>query len=58
MATNLRISHDIQKRHNVGATGKVLEDLDLTLYLLLLHRLEDLDDALLVVGDVDTLEDF
>jgi hypothetical protein len=35
-----------------------LQDLDLSLYLLLLDRLENLDDTFLVVNDVDAFEDF
>ncbi len=38
------------------ASPEVLQYLDLTIDLLLLDRLERLDDALLVVGDVDRLE--
>jgi hypothetical protein len=35
-----------------------LQDLDLSLNLLLLDGLQDLDDAFLIVGDIDSLEDF
>jgi len=35
-----------------------LQDFDLTLYLLLLDRLENLDDAFLVIDNVYALEDF
>lgn len=56
--TNLSVSHNIEQRDNVGPTGEVLEDLDLPLDLLLLHRLQDLDDAFLVVDHVDSLEHF
>lgn len=57
-ATNLRVSDDIQQRNNVGATGEVLEDLDFSLDLLLLHGLQNLDDAFLVVDNIDPFEDF
>jgi len=55
--TDLAIAHNIEQTNNVGSSTQVLQDLDLTLDLLLLDRLEDLDDAFLVVDDVDTLED-
>lgn len=55
-ATNLRVPHDIEERNNVRPSCKVLEDLDFPLDLLLLHRLEDLDDAFLIVDDVDSFE--
>ena len=35
-----------------------MQDLDLTLYLLLLDGFEDFDDAFLIVDDVDALKDF
>ena len=55
-ATNLRVPHDIEERNNVGAAGEVLEDLDFSLDLLFLHWLQNLDDAFLVVDDVDSLK--
>jgi hypothetical protein len=54
--TYLRVPHDVEQCDNVWPTRQVLEDLDLTLYLLLLDRLQDLDDTFLVVGDIDALE--
>ena len=54
----LTVANHVQQSDDIGATGQVLEDLDLTLDLLLLNRLEDLDNAFLVVDDVDALEDF
>jgi hypothetical protein len=54
--TNLVVAHHIQQRDDVGATRQILQDLDLTLYLLLLDRLEDLDDAFLVVDHIDALK--
>jgi hypothetical protein len=56
-ATYLAVSHDIQQRDDVGAAGKVLKNLDLALDLLLLNRLEDLDDTFLVVDHIDALKD-
>ncbi len=53
----LRVSDYVEQGNDVGTTCKVLEDLDLALDLLLLDRLEDLDNALLVVDYVDALED-
>ena len=55
--THLRIPHDIKEGHDVWASGKVLQDLDLPLYLLFLDWFQNLDDALLVVGDVDPFKD-
>jgi hypothetical protein len=54
----LRISNNIQQSNDIRSSRQVLQDLDLTLYLLLLDRLQHLDDTLLVVCDVDTLKDF
>lgn len=53
----LRVPNDVEQSHNVGPAGQVLQDLDLALYLLLLDGLENLDDAFLVVDDIDALED-
>jgi|FreactcultuFSWF8_1027224.scaffolds.fasta_scaffold00191_57 hypothetical protein len=55
---HLAVSHNVKKTNDVGASTQVLEDLDFTLDLLLLDRLEDLDDAFLVVDDVDALKNF
>lgn len=52
----LSVSDHVEQRHDIRAAGQVLQDLDLTLDLLLFDRLQDLDDAFLVVDDVDTLE--
>ena len=52
----LRVSDDIEKLNDVGAAAHVLEDLDFSLDLLLLDRLEDLDDALGVVAYIDSFE--
>ena len=54
---HLAVSHNVKKTNDVGASTQVLEDLDFTLDLLLLDRLEDLDHAFLVVNHVDALED-
>lgn len=54
----LAIANDIKQGYHVGTTRQVLKNLDLTLNLLLLDRLEDLDDTLLVVDDIDALEHF
>lgn len=56
ITTDLVVAHHIQKRNNVGPARQVLQDLDLALYLLLLDRLQDLNDALLVVDYVDAFE--
>jgi len=49
----LRVANDIEEGDDVGAAGKVLQNLDLALDLLLLDGLEHLDDAFLVVVDID-----
>lgn len=54
--TYLAVTDDVEQGDDVGASGEVLQNLDLSLDLLLLDGLEDLDDAFLVVGDVDSLE--
>ena len=51
------VAHNIEQRDDVRAASKVLQDLDFTLDFLLLDRLEDLDDALLLGHDVYALED-
>ena len=53
----LRVADDVEELDDVGTAAHVLEDLDLALDLLLLDRLEDLDDALGVAPDVDALKD-
>jgi hypothetical protein len=52
----LAIPDHIQQCNNVWTTREVLEYLDLPLDLLLLDRLEDFDDTLLVADDVYTFE--
>ena len=52
----LTVSDHIQERDNVWSTTQVLQDLNLTLDLLLLDRLQNLDDAFLVVDNIDALE--
>jgi len=54
----LRVADDVEEGDDIGAAGEVLQDLDLSLDLLLLDGLENLDDAFLVVDDVDALKDF
>lgn len=53
----LVVPNNVKQCDNIGATGKILENLDLSLDLLLLDWLQDLDDAFLVVDYVDTLKD-
>lgn len=52
----LAVTNDIKQGHNIRSSRQILQNLDLTLDLLLLHRLEDLDDAFLVVHDIDALK--
>ena len=56
--TNLRVSNNVEESNDIGSARQVLQDLDLSLDLLLLDRLENLDDALLVVDDIDAFKDF
>ena len=58
VGTNLRIPNNVKQGNNVGSTSQILQNLDLSLNLLLLDRLQDLDNALLVVDNIDTLKDF
>lgn len=51
-----RVPDDVKKGDYVRTTGKVLEDFYFALDFLLLDRLEDLDDALLVADNVHALE--
>mmetsp|Transcript_87004 Transcript_87004/g.193546 ORF Transcript_87004/g.193546 Transcript_87004/m.193546 type:complete len:309 (+) Transcript_87004:276-1202(+) len=50
------VPDDVQQSDNVRTTAQVLEDPDLPLDLLCLHRLEDLDDTPVPCGDVHALE--
>lgn len=52
----LVVTDDVQQRHHIRTTGQILENLDLSLNLLFLHGLENLDDTFLIVDDVDALE--
>jgi len=52
-----RIADHVQQGHDIRTSGQVLENFDFPFDLLLLDRFEDLDDALFVVDDVNTLED-
>jgi len=55
-ATYLRVSDNIQQPDDVRPTRQVLQNLDLSLDLLLLDRLEHFDDALLVRRQMNRLE--
>jgi hypothetical protein len=54
----LRVTNNVKQGNDVRATSQILKNLDLSLNLLLLDRLQDLDNALLVVDNIDTLKDF
>jgi hypothetical protein len=56
-ATHLTIPHNVQQSNDVRSSRKILQNLDLSLDLLLLHRFQDFDDAFLIGGDVDGFED-
>jgi hypothetical protein len=55
-STYLRVPNDVEEGDDVWAACEVHEDLDLSLDLLLLHRLEHLDDALFGRRQRDPLE--
>jgi hypothetical protein len=52
----LVVTYHIQQRDNIRSPGQILEDLDLSLDLLLLNRLKNLDDTFLIVDNVDAFE--
>jgi len=54
----LRVSHNVKEANDVWPTAEILEDLYLALNLLLLNRLEDLNDAPRLVDDIESLEHF
>lgn len=54
----MAVSNNVQQGDDVGSAREVLENLDLSLDLLLFDWLENLDNTLLVVGDIDALENF
>lgn len=54
----LVVAHHIQQCYDIGTARQILENLDLTFNLLLLDRLKNLDNTLLVVDDINTLEHF
>lgn len=56
--TDLVVANNVQQRDDIRSAGQILENLDLSLYLLLLNRLQNLNDAFLVVDDVDAFENF
>lgn len=53
----VRVPHHVQQLDDVGPAAQVLQDLDLPLDLLLLHGLQDLDHAALLVDGVVAVED-
>jgi hypothetical protein len=53
----LAVPNNIQQRNNIWASRKVLQDLNFPLYLLLLDRLEDFNDAFLVIDDIYAFKD-
>jgi hypothetical protein len=52
----LVIPNNVQQSHNIGTASEILENLDLSLNLLLLHGLEHLDNAFLIIDNVDAFE--
>jgi len=53
----LRIADNVEEGNDIGTSGQVLENLDLTLDLLFLDGLQDLNAALFVVDSVETFKD-
>lgn len=54
----LVVANNIEQGHHIWPTCQVLEDLDLTLDLLLLDGFKHLDDTFLVVDNVDAFKHF
>ena len=54
----LSVADEIEKSNDIRASSEVLQNLDLSLNLLLLNGLEHLDYAFLIVDNVDSLKDF
>jgi hypothetical protein len=52
----LRIPNHIQESNDIGTAGEILKDLDFALDLLFLDRFQHLDDAFLVVDNVNAFE--
>ena len=52
----LVIPNNVQQSNNVRTACEILENLDLSLNLLLLHGLEHLDNAFLIIDNVDAFE--
>lgn len=53
---HLTIPDNVKQSNDVGSARQILQNFDLSLDLLLLNRLQDLDNTLLVVDNVDSLE--
>ncbi len=56
--TDLTVSYDVKEANNIRTSGEVLQNLNLSLYLLFLHRFQNLDDAFLIIRNIDSLKDF
>lgn len=54
----LSIQNNIEQLNDVCSTTKILQNLDFALDLLLLHRLQDFDNAFLTLNDIHTSKDF
>lgn len=54
--TNLVVAHHIQQRDDIRPARQILQNLDFSLYLLLLDGLEHFDNAFLVVDHIDALK--
>ena len=52
----LTVANDVEQGHNVRSTSQILQNLDLSLNLLLFHGFQHLDNAFLVVDDVYPFE--
>lgn len=56
--TNLCVPDNVEEGDDIRSTRQILQNLDLALNLLLLDRLQNLDDAFLIVLNVDSFKDF
>lgn len=54
----LVIPDNIEKSDDIRSTRQILENLDFTLYLLLLDRLQDLDHTFLIVDHINSFKNF
>uniref|UniRef100_A0A0A9E8H2 Cka2 n=1 Tax=Arundo donax TaxID=35708 RepID=A0A0A9E8H2_ARUDO len=52
------ISDNIKQLHDIRSSTQILKYFDLSFDLLFLHRLKDLNNAFLIIVNIDSLKDF